>query len=146
MKRISYPLYSRMNPVKSETGETWPRGEMHEFAKAVVVGNLAFLSGVSVEPGEAPSGNAMEQVEVIVSKLNSALQDIGLSLGNMVKHTTYVKLGEDGHAISNKFHDECYKYAPILRKEPDAGTMVYVARLGLDEMKVEIDVIAAYTD
>ena len=53
MKRISYPLYSRMNPVKSETGETWPRGEMHEFAKAVVVGNLAFLSGVSVEPGEA---------------------------------------------------------------------------------------------
>ena len=146
MKRKFYPLYSKMSPVKSGKGETWPRREMHEFAKAIVVGNLAFFSGVSVEPGEAPSGDTLEQVEVIVKKLDSALHDIGLSLGNIVKHTTYVKQREDGHAISNKFHDECYKYAPILKDEPDAGTMVYVARLGLDEMKVEIDIIAAYTD
>jgi len=119
---------------------------MHEFAKAIVVGDFAFLSGVSVEPGEAPSGDALEQTEVIVKKLNAALQDIGLTLGNLVKHTIYVKQGEDGHAISNKFHDESYRYAPILREKPDAGTMVYVCRLGLEEMKVEIDVIAAYTD
>jgi len=146
MKRKFYPLYRKMDPVESKKGAVWPRREMHEFAKAIVVGDLAFLSGVSVEPGEAPSGEALEQIEVIVKKLNSALQDIGLSLGKLVKHTIYVKQGEDGHAISNKFHDVCYKYAPILRDEPDAGTMVYVSGLGLDGMKVEVDVIAAYTD
>ncbi len=146
MKRQFYPLYRRMNPVESPKGAAWPRREMHEFAKAIVVGNLAFLSGVSVEPGEAPSGDALEQVEVIVKKLNSTLQDIGLSLGNLVKHTIYVKQGEDGHAISNKFHDECYRYAPILRDEPDAGTLVYVYGLGLEGMKVEVDAMAAYTE
>ena len=146
MERKFYPLYHRMDAIESTSGEKWPRGEMHEFAKAIVVGNLAFLSGVAVESGEVTSGDVLEQTEVVVAKINSTLQDIGLSLANLVKHTIYVKQGEDGHAVSNKFHDECYRYAPSLKDEPDAGTLIYVPALALDEMKVEIDVIAAYTD
>lgn len=146
MKRKFYPQYRIGSMTKSASGEQWPRWDKHEFAKAIVVGNLAFLSGVAVEKGEVPSGDVLEQTGVVVAKINSALKDIGLSLENLVKHTIYVKHGEDALAVANKFHDECYRYAPRLREEPDAGTLIYVPALSLDEMKVEIDVIAAYTD
>lgn len=135
MKRKFFPLYYK--------------GVKQEFAKAIVVGNLVFLSGFSgraIETGQVTSEDVLEQIEVALAKVNSALQDLGLSLANMVKHTIYVKEGEDTAAVLRKFKDVCYRYAPSLKEEPDAGTLVVVSGLYQEDMKVEIDVIAAYTD
>lgn len=135
MERKFYPLYMG--------------GLKREFAKVVVVGNLVFLSGIggkAIETGAVTSDDVLEQTEVAVMRINSVLQELGLCLANMVKHTIYVKNGENPVAVARKFHDVCYSYAPSLREVPDAATLVIVSGFYDDDMKVEIDVIAAYMD
>ena len=119
------------------------------FAQAVVVGDLAFIASRGpkdpLKGGVSPD-DVLDQTEVVVRRLNSTLQEIGLSMANMVKHTIYVKAGEDGRAVAKKFHDEVTRYAPNHRAEPDAGSFYYVSGFTSPTTKVEVDTFAAFTD
>lgn len=120
-------------------------GVKQEFAKAIVVGNLAFLSGMSgrtTESGQVSSGDVSEQLEVAMRKIKNSLEDIGLNIGNIVKYTTYLKEGEDSQKVLRQTKDLLYKYAPILKEEPPAATLVVVSGLYYEDMKIELDVIA----
>lgn len=124
------------------------KGVKQEFAKAIVVGNLAFLSGMSgrtTETGEVSSGDVSEQLQVAMRKIKHSLEDMGLTIGNIVKYTTYLKQGEDTQKVLRETKDLLYNYAPILREEPPAATLVVVSGLYYEDMKIELDVIACIT-
>jgi enamine deaminase RidA (YjgF/YER057c/UK114 family) len=121
-----------------------------DICKAVVVGKLIFLSGmegVDFDKGLSVADDVMEQTEVAVRKIHNTLKELGLSIGNMVKHTIYLKKGAaDPIAIIQKFHAESQKYAPELKKKPSTGTIVVIDGLATEALKIEIDSVAAYPD
>ena len=58
-----------------------------DICKTLTVGNIVFMSGTEAmdfEKGGAVDDDPMVQVEVIVRKMNAALEEIGLNIGNMV--------------------------------------------------------------
>jgi enamine deaminase RidA (YjgF/YER057c/UK114 family) len=122
-----------------------------DIAKTLTVGKLVFMSGT--EAMEMKDGKFLVppdmngQIEVVVRKMNDTLKEIGLTIGNMVKHTIYMKKGSaDPGQVIRKFHDECYKYAPELRNKPSTGTLAIVEGLTVDSFLIEVDAIAAYPD
>lgn len=122
-----------------------------DIAKTLTVGKLVFMSGTEAmqfKDGKPSIPTDMNgQIEVIVRKMNDALKEIGLTVGNLVKHTIYMKKGAaDPTQVIRKFHDECYKYAPELRKKPGTGTLAIVEGLTVDSFLIEVDAIAAYPD
>lgn len=129
---------------------TFYEGMQMDICKTLTVGKLVFLSGTeamdSDKGGAVPEGMT-EQIEVVVRKMNAALEEIGLSIGNMIKHTIYMKKGSaDPISVIQKFHEECYSYAPGLKEKPSTGTLAVVDGLAVDTFKVEVDAIAAYPD
>jgi enamine deaminase RidA (YjgF/YER057c/UK114 family) len=121
-----------------------------DICKTLTVGNIVFLSGAEAldfEKGGSVDEDTMKQIEVIVRKMNAALEEIGLSIGNMVKHTIYMTKGAaEPIDVIRKFHDECYRYAPSLKEKPCTGTLAVVEALTTPAFKVEIDAIAAIPD
>ena len=121
-----------------------------DICKTLTVGKIVFLSGTEAldfEKGGAIDDDTMKQIEVIVKKMNATLQEIGLSVGNMVKHTIYMTKGAaEPIDVIRKFHDECYRYAPSLKKKPSTGTLAVVEALTSPAFKVEVDAIAAIPD
>ncbi len=127
-------------------------GKKMEMAKGIRVGNLVFLSGMN---GWSPeSGNvydktipiattdALEQTEIMMNKVKQSLEEMGSSMANIIKHTVYIKQGEDTTKILRAVKDFYYKYAPILREQPPAGTCIVVNGLYREDEKVEIDITA----
>jgi enamine deaminase RidA (YjgF/YER057c/UK114 family) len=115
------------------------------------VGKLVFLSGteaMAIENGKTVvPEDVLKQTEVVVKKMNDTLKEIGLSIENMVKHTIYMKKGAaDPVEVIGKFHKECYRYGPGLKKRPSTGTLVVVEGLAVEAFKIEVDAIAAYPD
>lgn len=122
-----------------------------DIAKTLTVGKLVFMSGteaMQIKNGKPSVPADMNgQIEVVVRKMNDALKEIGLTVGNLVKHTIYMKKGAaEPVQVIRKFHDECYKYAPELRKKPGTGTLAVVEALTVDSFLIEVDAIAAYPD
>lgn len=122
-----------------------------DIAKTVTVGNLVFVSGTEAlqfkdgKMSVPPDMNG--QIEVVVRKMNDTLKELGLSVGNLVKHTIYMKKGSaDPSQVIRKFHDECYKYAPGLRQRPGTGTLAVVEALTVDSFLIEVDAIAAFPE
>ena len=120
-----------------------------DIAKTVTVGNLVFMSGTEalvMKDGKMSVPPDMNgQIEVVVRKMNDTLKELGLSVGNLVKHTLYMKKGSaDPSQVIRKFHDECYKYAPGLRQRPGTGTLAVVEALTVDSFLIEVDAIAAF--
>ena len=129
---------------------TFYEGMQMDIAKTLRVGNLVFLSGteaMDIKKGGAVPEDTFEQVEVLVRKMHETLQEIGLTLESMVKHTIYMTKGSANPVeVIRKFHDECYKYAPGLKERPSTGTLTVVEGLAVPSFKVEVDAIAAYPD
>lgn len=129
---------------------TYYEGMQMDICKTLTVGKLVFLSGTEAmdfEKGGAVVEDTSEQIEVVVKKMNAALEELGLSIGNMIKHTIYMKKGSaDPVAVIQKFHEECHRYAPGLKEKPSTGTLAVVEGLAVDTFKVEVDAIAAYPD
>jgi enamine deaminase RidA (YjgF/YER057c/UK114 family) len=121
-----------------------------DICKTLTVGKLIFLSGTEAmdySKGGAVPEDINKQIEVVVKKMNDALKELGLSIGNMIKHTIYMKKGSaDPINVIRKFHEECYRYAPSLKEKPSTGTLAVVDGLAVDSFKVEVDAIAAYPD
>jgi enamine deaminase RidA (YjgF/YER057c/UK114 family) len=129
---------------------TFFEGMQMDICKTLTVGKLVFLSGTEAmdyEKGGAVAEDISEQIKVVVKKMNAALEEIGLSIGNMIKHTIYMKKGSaDPVSVIQMFHQECYALAPSLKEKPSTGTLAVVDGLAVDTFKVEVDAIAAYPD
>lgn len=120
-------------------------GKRQQFARAVVVGDLVFLSGMSgrtMETGEVSSENLVDQLKVALDKVKSALTEAGTSMDNIIKTTIYLKRIEDYNAMRQTEKEYWQKYAPRLVEEPPASTLLQVVSLSKPNMLVEIDVIA----
>ena len=75
---------------------TYFEGMQMDICKTLTVGKLVFLSGTEAmdpDKGGAVVEDTAEQIEVVVRKMNAALEELGLSIGNMIKHTIYMKKG-----------------------------------------------------
>lgn len=130
MKKKSYPfLYG---------------GVKQDWAKAVVAGDFAFLSGVSGREFQTGKVKALEvkvQTEVAWAKIRSVLKEVGTSLDGIVKIIIYLRNAKDYdtyYSTTCKFFE---KECPDLLENPPAMTLVE-AGLYLEEMLVEIDVTA----
>lgn len=129
---------------------TYYQGMQMDICKTLTVGKLVFLSGTEAmdsDKGGTVPEDISEQIEVVVRKMNATLKELGLSIGNMIKHTIYMKKGSaDPITVIQKFHEECYRIAPSLKAKPGTGTLVVIDGLAVDAFKVEVDAIAAYPD
>jgi enamine deaminase RidA (YjgF/YER057c/UK114 family) len=129
---------------------TYFEGMQMDICKTLTVGKLVFLSGTEAmdfDKGGSVPEDISEQIKVVVKKMNAALEELGLSIGNMIKHTIYMKKGAaDPVSVIQMFHQECYSYAPSLKEKPSTGTLAVVDGLAVDTFKVEVDAIAAYPD
>jgi 2-iminobutanoate/2-iminopropanoate deaminase len=116
-----------------------------KYAAAVVVGNLAFLSGMTAqetETGSCLTSTVEEQVFVCLDKVRAVLEEIGSSMENVVKTIILLKdlqYYQQMRAAELKYYQ---KYAPRLVREPPASTYVQPAILARPEFLVEFDVIA----
>lgn len=129
---------------------TYFEGMQMDICKTLTVGKLVFLSGTEAmdyEKGGAVPEDMSKQIKVVVKKMNAALEEIGLNIGNMIKHTIYMKKGAANPIdVIQKFHQECYRLAPSLKEKPSTGTLAVVEGLAVDTFKIEVDAIAAYPD
>lgn len=132
--------------------KTYPQiyaGKKMHFARAVVVGDLIFLSGNSgrtLETGDVSSDNVRDQMVVALDKIRLALEEVGSSMDNIVKTTIYLKSREDYWSMRETEMEYYRKYAPKLVEEPPASTFLQPASLYMPTMLVEIDVIAVMPD
>jgi 2-iminobutanoate/2-iminopropanoate deaminase len=116
-----------------------------KYATAVVVDNLAFLSGMTAQ--ETDTGGCFQdtmagQVRVCLDKVRAALEEIGSNMENIVKTLILFKDIKD-YQIMRKTELEYYQdYAPRLVEEPPASTILQAASLARPEFLVEFDIVA----
>lgn len=116
-----------------------------KYAAGIVVGNLAFLSGMtpqSTVDGSCLTFTVEDQVVACLDKVRAVLEEMGSSMENIVKTVILLKdleYYQRMRAAELKYHQE---FAPRLVKEPPASTYVQPAILARPEFLVEFDVTA----
>jgi 2-iminobutanoate/2-iminopropanoate deaminase len=116
-----------------------------KYANAIVVGNLAFLSGMTpqdFDTGACLTATVEEQVFACLDKVRKVLEEIGSSMENVVKTLILLKDLEYYQLMRAAELKYYQKYAPRLVKEPPASTYVQPVVLARPEFLVEFDVIA----
>ena len=120
-----------------------------KYAAGIVVGNIAFLSGMtpqSTEDGSCLTVGVEAQVFACLDKVRAVLQEMGSAMDNIVKTVIYLKRLED-YAVMRATEEEYYqKHAPGLAAEPPASTFMQPLSLARPNMLVEIDVVACLND
>jgi len=116
-----------------------------EIAESIGNDKLVFTAGL--EAMDFKNGTLVptidQQMEVIVGKLDAALKNAGLGVGNMISHNLYVKKGTDPLHVIEKFHELTHRYAPELKDRPSVGTLVVVDGMAGDGFLLEMDAVAA---
>ncbi len=108
------------------------------YSQAVEANGFIFTSGqiaINPETGNLLTGNAAEQVRLVIQNLKAVLESGGSSLNNVVKTTIFLKDMEDFGAVNEV-------YAEFFGEGLPARSTVEVSRLPKDVL-VEIDCIAA---
>jgi 2-iminobutanoate/2-iminopropanoate deaminase len=116
-----------------------------KYAAAVVVGNIAFLSGMTAqdtETGACLTATVEEQVFVCLDKTRAVLEDIGSSMENIVKTLILLKDVKDYQLMRAAEPKYYQKHAPRLVRQPPASTFIMPASLARPEFLVEFDVTA----
>ena len=108
------------------------------YSQAIAAGNLVFVSGqIPLDPA---TGNLIGEKDIksqtrrVLLNLQGVLQGAGVSLGNVVRTTVFLKDMSD-------FADFNGVYAEFFNVDPPARSTVEVARLPKD-VAIEIDCIA----
>ncbi|HTG74072.1 MAG TPA: RidA family protein [Terriglobia bacterium] len=108
------------------------------YSQAIAAGNLVFVSGqIALDPA---TGNLIAEKDIksqtrrVLLNLQGVLQGAGVSLGNVVRTTVFLKDMSD-------FADFNGVYAEFFNVDPPARSTVEVARLPKD-VAIEIDCIA----
>jgi enamine deaminase RidA (YjgF/YER057c/UK114 family) len=138
------------NPGKGQT-DTFTRYRFkagpQEIVETVTVDDFVYTAGLEAMDfvtRVTPPNDLDRQVEIIVGKIQSALQTNGLSIGNMVSHNLYVTKGTSTGRVIQKFHEAARKLAPGLAKQPSVGTLAVVNGMASPAFLMEFDVIAAH--
>lgn len=138
-------IHNLKGEMKKKTYPLIIAGKKQQFARAVVVGDLVFLSGCSgrlEETGEVGSNNLPDQMKTAMDKIRTALTEAGTSMENIIKTTIYLKNIADYNLMRQVEREYWQKYAPRLLEEPPASTTVQPVSLSSPEKLIEIDVIA----
>lgn len=106
------------------------------LSKAIEIGGLVFVSGrVPTRDGRIAGDGIAEQTEVVIDRIEEALEPFGLTLANVVKSTVWITeagfFGEFNQVYARRFT------APY----PTRSTVV--SALALPGALVEIEVIAS---
>jgi len=116
-----------------------------KYAAGIVVGNLAFLSGMtpqSTEDGSCLTVGVHDQVFAALDKVRAVLEEMGSSMENIVKTVILLKDLEYYQQMRAAELEYYQQYAPRLVAEPPASTYVQPAVLARPEFLVEFDVTA----
>lgn len=108
------------------------------YSQAIKAAGFIFVSGqipIDSESGEVVAGDIDVQTDRVLKNIAAVLEAAGLSLGNVVKTTVYLKDLRD----FTKFNE---RYASFFSVNPPARATVEVNRLPKD-VRIEIDAIAA---
>ena len=114
------------------------------YARAVVVDNLVFVSGMtaqSFETGVCEGITAEEQTRTCLLKLKAALEDAGSCLENLVKTLVLFRDMRDYQKVRKTELAFYQEFAPDLVEHP-IGSTVLQAVLAQPEFLVEIEAIA----
>lgn len=106
------------------------------YSQAIEVNNMVFTSGViPINPstGELVTGTIEEQAEQAISNLTALLKEAGVSMGNVVKTTVFIKDMNDFGKVNEV-------YAKYFTEQFPARSCVEVARLPKDVL-IEIEAI-----
>jgi 2-iminobutanoate/2-iminopropanoate deaminase len=108
------------------------------YSQAIQVGNLVFASGqIPIDPatGNFVAGGVREQARQSLTNVKAILDEVGLTLDNVVKTTVFL-------ADMNDFADVNAVYAEFFAEPYPARSAVAVKTLPKGAL-VEIEVIAA---
>lgn len=108
------------------------------YCRAVRVGNVIHVAGttaVGPEGNVLAPGDAGEQTRIILRKVESALQELGASLADVVRTRMYV-------TDIARWEDIGRAHGEFFASVRPAATMVEVSRLIDPDMLVEIEVEA----
>ena len=113
-------------------------GAIGPYSQAIQVGNLVFTSGqIPIDPatGAFAEGGTKEQTRQSLTNVKAILEEVGLTMGNVVKTTVFM-------ADMNDFADMNSVYAEFFTEPYPARSAVAVKTLPKGAM-VEIEVVAA---
>ena len=120
-------------------------GVKQDFAKAVVIGDFVFLSGVSgreLQTGRVKAVDAKVQAEIAWAKIKTILEEVGTSLDRIVKMVIYLRNVKDYDAYYEAVCEILKRECPDLVENPPAQTMFGGVDFYLEEMLFEIDITA----
>ncbi len=122
-------------------------GKKMPYAKAVVVGDLVFCSGMAgglFETGKVRKDDVEVQTVDCLDKIKQILEEAGTSLENIVHMTVYCKdVIKDFDKVYNvTILDYFRKHAPSLLENMPAGMALGVTSLINPSLLVEVEVIA----
>jgi enamine deaminase RidA (YjgF/YER057c/UK114 family) len=107
--------------------------------RVVSAGNFLFPDGVA-----GTQGDALQQVDEIVSRAHEVLAQRGLSIGAMIQHTIFLKEGAASPIeLLGRFHAAATRLAPGLKDRPSVGTIVRVPEFPDKDTLVVLDMVAA---
>lgn len=107
--------------------------------RVVSADNLLFSDGLA-----GTKGDALQQIDEIVSRAHEVLAQRGLGIGAMIQHTIFLK--EDAASpieVLDHFHATATKFAPGLKDRPSVGTIVRVPEFPDKDTLVALDMVAA---
>ena len=107
------------------------------YSQAIKVGNLVYTSGqIPIEPatGNFVEGGIKEQTRQSLTNVQAILEEVGLTMGNVVKTTVFM-------ADMNDFADMNTVYAEFFSEPYPARSAVAVKTLPKGAL-VEIEVVA----
>jgi enamine deaminase RidA (YjgF/YER057c/UK114 family) len=108
------------------------------YCRAKRVGSLVFVSGTVAVDGAGcavGAGDVYEQARYAIGKIERALQELGASLGDVVRTRTFL-------TDISRFDEFARAHGEAFRGIDPAATCVEVARLVSPELLVEIEVDA----
>ncbi len=122
-------------------------GTSADLSQAVASDGLIYLSampGADFSADMSVPESVDEQIEAAVQNVRAALEQVGLTLADMVKHRIVLKEGSaDPARVRAKFYEVATRYAPALRSNPSAETFLIVEGLAGERRSFEVAVIAA---
>jgi enamine deaminase RidA (YjgF/YER057c/UK114 family) len=119
-------------------------GKKQDWGKAVIAGDLVFLSGVSgreFSTGQIKGVDVKTQTRTAWEKIVSILKEVGSSLNGIVKIVIYLRRAGDYDAYYEETCQFLKTHCPDLLDNPPAMTLVETG-FYQKEMLVEIDVTA----
>lgn len=131
MQKKTYPLYYG--------------GMKRRFAKATIAGQFVFLSsmgGVDPETNKVIPGGIREHTKLALTKIKSHLEDVGSSMGNILRVVIYIRKMEAYEEMADEMRIFFRENCPDLIENPPAMSAVEGALPGYTENLVDIEVTA----